>query len=463
MINKILSFYKPALHTDRLPKEEIDSRYKKLRLQMMLSIFFGYAAFYLVRKNFSLAKPYLINHFGLSKSDVGLIATMLSVSYGLSKFLMGNVSDRSNPRYFMATGLILSAAVNFIFPSFPSALYAMAALWFFNGWFQGMGWPPCARTLTHWFCDSERGTKFAIWNLAHNVGGGIVGPIINWILAVMGSLGLIYFWGEKSAFYLIFYVPAFMALAMGILLIIFLRDTPQSCGLPPIEEYKNDYPDTCVDDPERELGAKEIFFKYVFNNKMLWLIAVANVFVYVIRYGVLDWAPTYLTSAKNCPQDLARWQFFIYEWAGIPGTLLAGWASDKIFKGRRGPVSVIYMILVTIFVYIYWKNPAGRFWVDSLSLFVIGFLIYGPVMLIGVSAVDLAPKKAAGTAAGFTGFFGYMFGAVIAELGMGKTVDKFGWNGGFVLLLASCIISIVILSFTWNVRHSSCEISKEKK
>lgn len=462
MLKQLLKIYKPAKHIDRLPSDKIDPEYKKLRFQMMLSIFFGYAAFYLVRKNFSLAKPYLIKDFNLTKSDVGLIATMLSVSYGLSKFLMGNVSDRSNPRYFMATGLILSAIINFIFPSFPPSIYLMAILWFVNGWAQGMGWPPCARTITHWFCDSERGTKFAIWNLAHNVGGGIVGPIINLILAFMTTIGIMSFWGDKSAFYIIFYAPAFLAFSMGILILIFLRDTPQSCGLPPIEEYKNDYPETCVDDPERELSAKEIFFKYVFNNKMLWLIAVANVFVYVIRYGVLDWAPTYLTSVKNCPQDMARWQFFVYEWAGIPGTLLAGWASDRIFKGRRGPVSVIYMVIVTIFVYIYWKNPPGKFWVDSLSLFVIGFLIYGPVMLIGVSAVDLAPKKAAGTAAGFTGFFGYMFGAVIAELGIGKIVDKFGWDGGFILLLVSCIIAIIILSFTWNIRHSPCKISANK-
>jgi MFS transporter, OPA family, glycerol-3-phosphate transporter len=235
---------------------------------------------------------------------------------------------------------------------------------------------------------------------------------------------------------------------------VFLRDTPQSCGLPPIEEFTGDRPDTGVADPERELGAKEIFLNHVLNNKALWIIAIANVFVYVIRYGVLDWAPTYLTAVKGAPADMARWQFFLYEYAGIPGTLLAGWASDRYFHGRRGPVSVIFMLFVTLAVWVYWQNPAGRFWVDSASLFVIGFLIYGPVMLIGVSAVDLVPKKAAGTAAGFTGFFGYMFGAVIAELGMGRVVDRWGWDGGFKLLLASCALAIFCLALTWNKHHA---------
>ncbi|HBE89515.1 MAG TPA: glycerol-3-phosphate transporter [Elusimicrobia bacterium] len=458
MLDKFLSIYRPAKFIGPLPKEKIDPEYKKLRWQVMLTIFFGYAGFYLVRKNFSLAKPYLISEFGFTKGDVGLIAAALSVAYGLSKFVMGNVSDRSNPRYFMATGLILSGAINLVFPSLTSALWALTALWFVNGWVQGMGWPPCARTLTHWFSDGERGTKFAIWNLAHNVGGGIVGPIINWAMAIAAALSLGALLGNRLPFYLIFYVPALMSIGMGLMIAVFLRDTPQSCGLPSIEDHTGDRPDTCVDDPERELGAKEIFTRFVFKNKMLWLLAVANVFVYVIRYGVLDWAPTYLTQVKDCPADIARWQFFIYEYAGIPGTLLAGWASDRWFGGRRGPISVIYMVLVTAAVWVYWKNPAGNFMVDSAALFVIGFLIYGPVMLIGVGAVDLVPKKAAGTAAGFTGLFGYMGGAVIAELGMGRIVDKWGWDGGFWMLLVSCALAIILLAFTWRTHHQDCKL-----
>lgn len=442
LISKFLSFYKPAPHVGRLPAERIDPAYRRYRLQVMLSIFFGYAGYYLVRKNFSLAKPYLIRDYGFTTGDVGLIATGLSIAYGISKFAMGNVSDRSNPRYFMATGLIASGIINLFFGFIPSVTL-MAAVWFVNGWFQGMGWPPCGRTLTHWFSDRERGTKFALWNIAHNVGGGIVGPV--------GSLAIIIFTGWTS----VFYVPGAMAIVMGILIIIYLRDTPQSVGLPPIEEYTNDYPHTAVDDREKELGARDILLNYVLNNKFLWILALSNVFVYVVRYGVLDWAPTYLTAVKGSSYALSRFQFFVYEYAGIPGTLLAGWLSDRYFSGRRAPVSIIYMVLVTAAVVAYWLNPPGNWAVDSACLFLIGFLIYGPVMLIGVGAVDLVPKKAAGTAAGFTGLFGYMGGATIAELGIGKVVQYFGWDGGIHLILASCVLSIVLLAFTWKAHDRS--------
>ncbi len=453
MLKKLFSLYKPAPFIKPLPADKIPPAYRRLRWQVMLSIFSGYTFFYFVRNNFSLAKPYLIKDYGMSKGDVGLIATGLAISYGISKFVMGSVSDRSNPRYFMATGLILSGLVNLIFPTFTGSVALMFGLWFANGWAQGMGWAPCARTLTHWFSDHERGTVFATWNLAHNLGGGLVGPLVNAALALAYVLAVGAAFGTGLAFHLIFYVPALLAIGLGLLLLVFLRDTPQSCGLPSIEDYKNDHPDTGVADPERELTTREILFNFIFNNKPLWIIAVANIFVYVVRYGVLNWAPTYLTAAKACPPDMARWQFFVFEAAGIPGTLLAGWASDKFFGGRRSPVSFIYMILVTAAVWIYWKNPAGHFLVDSAALFAIGFLIYGPVMLIGVSAVDLVPKKAAGTAAGFTGFFGYVFGAVIAELGMGRIVDRWGWDGGFTMLLGACAISAALFAATWNTHH----------
>lgn len=439
MLGKLLAIYKPAAFKERLPKDKQDAAYHRLRWQVMLTIFFGYTGFYLVRNNFSLAKPYLIKH-GMTTGDVGLVAAALSLGYGISKFVMGNFSDRSNPRFFMATGLILSGIINLFFGSL-SGVWTMAFFWFLNGWFQGMGWAPCARTLTHWFSDRERGTKFAIWNVAHNVGGGLVGPIVNSAIFLIGS------------WITIFYVPGVISLILGVMIAIFLRDTPQSCGLPPIEEYKNDYPETAVDDRERELSGKEIMFNYVLNNKALWILALANVFVYVVRYGVLNWAPTYLTTVKCCSNEMSRWQFFTYEYAGIPGTLLAGWLSDRFFHGRRGPVAVYFMLAVSVAVMVYWLNPPGHFMVDFAMLFTIGFMIYGPVMLIGVSAVDCVPKKAAGTAAGFTGLFGYVGGAVIAELGIGKVVQHYGWNGGFTLLLASCVLSIIFLALTWKTHE----------
>lgn len=434
----MLSIFKPATHQPRVEASEVDPLYRKLRWQIFLGIFFGYAAYYLVRKNFALAMPYLIEQ-GFSRGDLGFALSGISIAYGFSKFIMGSVSDRSNPRYFLPAGLILAAAVMLFMGFVPwatSSIMVMFVLLFLCGWFQGMGWPPCGRTMVHWWSQKERGGIVSVWNCAHNVGGGIP--------PLLFLLGMAWFNDWKAALYM----PAFGAIVVAVFAFALMRDTPQSCGLPPIEEYKNDYPVDYDEKHEEELTAKQIFMQYVLPNKLLWYIALANVFVYLLRYGILDWSPTYLKEVKHFALDKSSWAYFFYEYAGIPGTLLCGWMSDKVFKGNRGATGVFFMVLVTIATVIYWMNPAGNPGIDMACMTVIGFLIYGPVMLIGLHALELAPKKAAGTAAGFTGLFGYLGGSVAASAIVGYTVDYFGWDGGFIIMIGGSVLAVILLLLT---------------
>ena len=437
---KTTALLAPAAHRELLPREQIDPSYKRLRWQVFIGIFVGYAGYYLVRKNFSMAMPDLAAR-GYSKAELGIALSGVSIAYGLSKFLMGNVSDRSNARVFLSFGLILSALSMILMGLFPFATSSIAIMFLIlilNGWFQGMGWPPCGRVMVHWFSVKERGLKMSIWNTAHNVGGGLVGPVSIAGLAIFGT------WQSK------FYFPGIISLVIAMIAYLLIRDTPQSCGLPPIEKYKHDAPKDYSAHHEKELTAKEIFFNYIFKNRLLWYIAFANIFVYLVRYGVLDWAPTYLKEAKGFSMSESGWAYFAYEYAGIPGTLLCGWLSDKVFKGRRAPATIIYMVLVLAAMILYWKNPPGHPVVDNIALIIIGFLIYGPVMLIGVQALDLVPKKAAGTAAGLTGLFGYLGGALFANIAIGYIVDHFGWNGGFIVLTISCVLTMFFTALTWN-------------
>lgn len=433
----MIGFLKPKPAQPLKDEKQIDHDYRITRWRVFAGIFLGYAAYYLVRKNFSLIMPDLIAE-GYTKAQLGWALSAISIAYGISKFVMGSVSDRSNSKVFLSLGLILSASTMILMgliPFFTSSVMVMFIVLFFNGWFQGMGWPACGRTMVHWFSNKERGTKMSIWNIAHNIGGGLIGPL--------AILGLAIFNDWQSALYF----PALIAFVIAIIVYFLMEDTPQSCGLPSIEKWKNDYPKNYHQvKSEQELSAKDIFFTYVLKNRMLWFIAIANAFVYLIRYGVLDWAPTYLLETKGLDITTSGWAYFFYEWAGIPGTLLAGWLSDKAFKGQRAQVSIIYMVFVLIFIIVYWFSHSLM--LINVSLIAIGFLVYGPVMLIGVHALDLAPKKAAGTAAGFTGLFGYLGGALFANIAMGYIVDLYGWDGGFYILIAAAIISIFLLLFT---------------
>ncbi|WP_277300615.1 glycerol-3-phosphate transporter [Veillonella montpellierensis] len=438
-----MSIFSPAPFKERLPESQIDATYNRLRKEVFAGTFLGYATFYLIRQNFSLAVPYMIAEYGYTKADLGIVMTMLSVAYGISKFVMGNVSDRSNPKFFATAGLLLSAFVMLLFGTVPgilSSIPIMCILAFLNGWFQGMGYPPYAKNMVTWFSKTERGAWWSWWNVSHNLGGGIIAPL--------ATLGIFLF----GTWHSIFFFPALISIILAIITFFLLQDTPQSCGLPPIEEYKNDYPDKHVE--ENKKSFKEVFSKYILHNKFLWYLAIANIFVYFIRYGVVSWAPTYLTAMKGFSKEGSRWAYFLYEWAGIPGMLVSGYLSDKLFRGRRAPATILFMVFVILAILVYWFNPAGNLLIDNLALIAIGFLIYGPVMMIGLQAADMVPREATGGATGLTGLLGYLIGSAGAGAFMGLMVDLYGWDGGFVALVGACILAIIFLLLTLGDKKS---------
>lgn len=443
----MLAFPKPAPDTPRLPQERIDPEYRRLRLQVFAGIFIGYAAYYLVRKNFALAMPdILAEHPEYTKAQLGTAMTGLSIAYGASKFLMGSVSDRSNPRWFMPLGLLLSAGLMLVFglsDAVYGSLFAIIALMTLNGWVNGMGWPPSGKTMVHWWSTRERGRIVSYWNVAHNVGNGTAAPLALLGVTLLGT------WTAKFTF------NAVVAAAIAVGIWFLLRDTPQSCGLPPVEEYKNDYPSTYKSEHEQIFTFRQIFLEHVLPNKYLWAIAFANAFVYFVRYGVVDWIPTYMQTAKGFSFKDSTIAWAMFEYAAIPGTILCGWMSDTVFKGRRAPATIVYMLATLVGVVVYALNGKGPLWIDQASLIWIGFFVYGPVMLIGLHALDLVPKKAAGTAAGFTGFFGYVFGSAVAGTGVGWIADHWGWSGVFVAMVACCVLAMVFSAMTLGHKAES--------
>jgi OPA family glycerol-3-phosphate transporter-like MFS transporter len=440
----MIGFLRPAAFAAPLPPDQVDPCYRRLRRRVYIGIFIGYAGYYLVRNNLALAIPYLLaEHPEYSKAQLGTAMTALSVAYGLSKFLMGSISDRSNPRFFMPLGLLLSAGLMAAFgliDALAASLGAIILVMALNGWVQGMGWPPCGKIMVHWFSTKERGLTVSTWNTAHNIGGALI--------ANFALVGLILFndWGAK------FYFNALIAALIALVLFRLLEDSPQSRGLPAVEQYRNDYPAGYSEKHEETLGFREIFLKYVLPNRFLWAIAIANAFCYFVRYGVVNWIPTYLETAKGFSFHQSSTAWAIYEYAAIPGTIACGWLSDRWFRGRRAPMTMIFMALTLVAVIVYWLNLRGPLWIDYAALFAIGFLVYGPIMMIGLHSLDLVPKKAAGTAAGFTGFFGYVFGSAIAGTGVGWIADNWGWGGVFVTMIACCLLTIFFVSLTLGHR-----------
>ena len=445
-MNALLRLLKPAPHIAEIQDPQVvKTEYHYWRIRILYSMFIGYALYYFTRKSFTFAMPGLIEDLSFNKGQLGLLGSVLYITYGVSKFASGVLSDRSNPRYFMAIGLILTGICNICF-GLSSSLLMFAIFWGLNGWFQGFGWPPCARFLTHWYSKNERGSWWSTWNVSHNIGAFI----IPWIVGAC-----LYYFEWRYAMY----VPGAICILGGIFLVNRLRDTPQSLGLPPIEKFRNDYGGQTLEQVqnERELSTREILIDHVLKNPYIWLLAIAYFFVYVVRTGVNDWTALFLHESKGYSNLGANGFASLFEAGGFCGSLAAGWASDYLFSAKRGPVNVIFALGMLISLLAFWFVPEGYPWLDSTSIFAIGFFIFGPQMLIGVAAAELSHKKAAATSTGFAGFFAY-FGAAVAGYPLGKITQDWGWDGYFVALIACSIISLAFLTPLWNVTENSRKV-----
>lgn len=174
-------------------------------------------------------------------------------------------------------------------------------------------------------------------------------------------------------------------------------------------------------------------------------------FVYVIRYVVLDWGPTLLSEWKGVSIEHAGWMVAAFEISGIIGMLAAGWATDRFFGGRSPRVCVFCMGFATLFIFLFWLLDTPPMWLASLLLMAAGFFIYGPQALVGIAAANMATKRAAATAGGFTGLFGYA-STLVSGWGLGYLATNYGWSLAISVLIGIGITGTLVFMLAWNAK-----------
>lgn len=480
-------------------------KFKYWQYRTIIATMIGYALFYFVRKNFSFAIPGLGAEYGISNTSFGLIMTIVGLIYGLSRFVNGLIADRMNGRWHMSIGLLLCALASIAFGFVPTMLGAdwtytpaglvtgFGVLLVLNNIFQGSGFPPCARLLTHWIPPHELATKMSVWNTSHSIGASLLAILCGYIMSNMGSdlsadqqvLGTIRrnlielnpalkenamqldimvhnAAATAGAWKWCFWIPAAIALLGVIGLLVSLRDTPKSVGLPEMEGTH-----TKVEDNSSSAEYRAFLREKVFRNPVIWTLAFANFFVYVVRFAVLDWGPKFLQEARGLSLSDAGWSVATFEIFGIIGMLVAGWVTDKWFKGRAHRTCVFCMLGAAVFMGIFYMLPASA----PMSALIIvlamaGFFIYGPQALIGIAAANQATKSAAATANGVTGIFGYL-SVFVSGLGVGAMVDWInlkhegqGWDAVFIMMIGMAIVGMLIFLAMWKVKATGYDEEK---
>lgn len=430
----------------------MDKTYKRLRWQVILAALFGYGLFYVCRLSLNVIKKPLVDNGILSETELGIVGTGLFITYAVGKFANGFLADRSNVRRFLSAGLLISAAINLIL-GFTTSFIAFVVMWAINGWAQSMGAAPCVVALSRWFGNKERGTYYGLWSASHNFGEALTFIAT---AAIVEALG--WQWGFRGA--------GVLGLIGVAIIAIFMRDTPESCGLPPIAVYKGD-----------EIAAKKVVDKdevsrvqkAVLKSPAIWTLALASAFMYISRYAVNSWGIFFLQADKGYDTLQASSIISISSVCGVIGTIASGWVSDNFFGGKRYLPAVIFGIMNVLGLVLFLFYPEQNMVLESIAMIIFGLAIGALICFLGgLMATDIASKKASGAALGVVGVASYA-GAALQDFVSGLTIEKtkvvvdgvakYDFSIISWFWLGAAILSVVCtLIVWWMVKHTNTQI-----
>ncbi|WP_319589412.1 MFS transporter [uncultured Draconibacterium sp.] len=446
MIKRIIRFYRTSSPKTIISDSElIRKRYGKYRWSVFLSATLGYSLYYVCRLSLNVVKKPIVDAGVLTESELGMIGSALFFSYAAGKLVNGFLADRSNIGRFMATGLFFTALVNLTL-GFTTTFTVFVVLWGISGWFQSMGAAPSVISLSRWFSNRERGTYYGIWSASHSIGKALTYVGIAFIVSLFG-----WKWG--------FWGAGISGLVSAFMIALFLHDTPESKGLPPIADYKNDHAE--VSNKGKTVGTLQ---KEVLKNPFIWILAISSAMMYISRYAIESWGIFYLEVQKNYTTLEASSIISVSAVSGIVGTVVAGIISDRFFKSSRNVPALVAGLLNVFSISFFLFYPDGNAWIDTISMIIFGFAIGILITFVGgLMAVDIASKKASGFALGVIGIASYM-GAGLQEIISGFLIgdNKLTTNGGVTTYdftiakwfwLGAAIISVVLALLVWNAKR----------
>jgi OPA family sugar phosphate sensor protein UhpC-like MFS transporter len=422
----------------------IDEIYRRNRVRVMIAITVGYALIYMCRLAIGVVKKPLIDGGIFTPAELGTIGSALFYTYAIGKLTNGFLADHANLRRVLTVTFALTALCN-IAMGFATSLWAAVLFWGLNGWFQSFGAPGGAVVLTAWFSNRERGRAYGVWSTAHSLGEGSTFVIVGALVAWFG-----WHWG--------FWGAGIIGLVTAIVVYGLLQDRPQTLGLPPVNEWKNDtYREQAKDSARTTLALQFSILRI----PSIWVLALASATTYVTRYAINSWGVLYLQEARGYSLPMAGTLLMISTVAGVVGAVAYGFASDKWFNARRPPANLLFAILELVGLGIIFFGPTDT------PVLIVGMLLFGMGLtglvtsLGGLFAVDIAPKRAAGAAMGVIGIFSYI-GAAVQEQVSGILIDRnmtvigderiYDFGPAIWFWIASSAVSMLLAATLWRAK-----------
>ncbi|MCX7970926.1 MAG: MFS transporter, partial [Negativicutes bacterium] len=291
--------------------------------------------------------------------------------------------------------------------------------------------------------------RYGVWSISHYVGEAVT---------FIGTAIVVSKFGWQSAF-----TWAGVTGIVGAYLVYkFMYDRPQVYGLPSVIDYKGERP------PEQKAKSELSIWeaqKLVLKNPYVWLIGISASCMGIVRYAINSWGIIFLQETKGLSLVAAGSVLAVTPIMGALGSAASGFIATKIFRGRSALTTVLFSILLIVFLALFCFAPAGNITYSTFMLGGFGFSLGVLLCFIGgLLAVELSPTKAAGAAMGTIGLLAYI-GAMVQDIvnGIlmdaakkvvdGKTVYNFDDIIGF-WLGASAVMLLFVLPSLWAKKRT---------
>ncbi len=406
-----------------------------------------YTSFYMCRYNFSIANKSISEEFGFSRGEMGYIITTALFAYACGQIINGLLTDRIGGKRAMLIGAAGTIVMNLLFgvASFAGMLGLFIAIRGVDGYLQAFGAPGMVKINTAWFAHRERGRFSGIFGFMINLGRlGIftLGPAL---LAGFTILGLIHI--PPLHWRWLFWTPSVICAAAAVGMALTVKETPEEAG----------FPGVIADDTGPADGGVTAQFSQVIrailSNPAVWITACAYACTGAVRQAVDQWFPRYMQDLYQVDLNSARFQFlaFLIPFVASAGSLIAGYVSDTLFKGRRAPVAAILYFLETAIIL-----SAAQFHTANaaiLFLVLISFTANSTHSILGSAApMDIGGRRMAGFALGLIDSFQY-FGGSLAGYFLGNLLDRSLGNYFYFMAPFGVIGGVLMLFIRGKITH----------
>jgi OPA family sugar phosphate sensor protein UhpC-like MFS transporter len=426
----------PATATLRLQR-----RYRRWRWTVFSLTWLVYAGYYFTRKSFPVAKIGILEDpaMAIDKTAMGWIDGAYGIAYALGQLVWGIAGDRFGSRRIVFGGMLGSVAAALAM-GLSTHVILFGVLFFFQGLFQSTGWPPLAKTMSHWFSQRERGLVFGFWCTNYVVGGMLASAFAGYAAYLTGSWRMAFF------------APAAVLLLLALLFRVLHREKPQDLGLPPVELHQEGEGRSAAESaPAAAAITAWATIALVLRNPMIVRMGLVFFLLKPTRYAFLFWGPLIAYEKLGTNIGSSALIGAAFEAAGPIATIFAGYASDKWFQARRMPVIVpsLFALALALFLFTDLTNLGGA-WTMAAVFFVVGILLHGPEsMLGGAAAVDFGGSEGAASAAGFINCLGSV-GQIMGLALPGIISATYGWDALFTVFAIATLAGALLLVGKWN-------------